>query len=169
VTAYRLDVEGRELAAFGRDDGTWIAIAALVRRAAAVSASPRRCLQDACRLARSLRSNTAILTGPSLDAPTRRASRIDCDAYLLRSVAEVMEEAGALRLAKCVLDGLANSARAMSPLERGRSRFTYACRCRPSGRTGERGRHSRGVYRLPMPILPRDGCDDSGVTAAASR
>ena len=122
ITAYRMDVAGCGAEGFGDDDGAWIAIGASMARAARDNpAVAKRSFLDACRLGKSLRDRGTIITGPVLDAQTSRASRIDHGAYVLRSVAEAVEEAGALRLAKCILDGLTNSAPTMSALERGRT------------------------------------------------
>jgi hypothetical protein len=120
IAAFRKDAEN--LPPNGRSparEGAWLALASLLEHGNRLPTDERGGTRAAFeRLLEEVHHSSPLIGGPSLDPPTDDAGAAVGRA--LRAVAEEMEEAGALRLARCMLGAYVAAGFAADPLDEGR-------------------------------------------------
>ncbi|MEP6618044.1 MAG: hypothetical protein ABJE47_01965 [bacterium] len=125
LEAYRLDQRARADQAFGEDDGAWIQLALLLAHAASSSGEVRVAqLRAASELGRSLLGDDVWRRGYRTD-PEPPADVTSLSGRI-RSIAETMEEVGALQLSDTLLEAFVAADGAATTLERARVEIVRA-------------------------------------------
>jgi tetratricopeptide (TPR) repeat protein len=116
LAAYRRDLRGTGASTFGPDDGVWLAVAALVARAARLGRTGACYLDEAAALAAQWLSARLRPLRPAHDPDTGAALS---SIAAVRALAEAVEEAGALYLADSLVEAACELAD-VEPIDRGR-------------------------------------------------
>ena len=119
LAAYRQDVAGRPLdVRSSARVGSWLAVASLLEHAGRLAPDERTATANAIdSLLQEVLSAPLLSQGPSLDPP---GEQTDTTGRAIRTLAEEMEEAGALRLAHSMLGAYVAAGFAGTALDEGR-------------------------------------------------
>lgn len=145
TTAYRADLSERA-GPFGPDDGAWVTVASLLEQARSLTdaAQARMLVAEATAVARDAVGRQAVERAGQQEWGT--VERTPVEPIIL--LADQAFEAGALRLARAILDALLEADRTLGAVQRGR---VIARRARADGRLGrmsEAADQYREVERL---------------------
>lgn len=148
TTAYRADLSPRTQP-FGADDGAWVMVANLLEQARSLTDADGRALVDeAIAVARASVGAESIERAAAQEWGS--VERTPSEAVVL--LADRAFEAGALHLARAIVDALLDADRTLTPVQRGR---LLARRARADGRLGrlsEAADQYRDVERLGVEV-----------------